>query len=510
MKKIGPQILVLFCTLFSASTSLLAATERSITTTSDNYEEGTLRFILQDACDTAGDDHITFANTRLSTLTITINSPLVIPEDCQGNIELEGSDEVDSIINAKKLSSGGNEPGDSCALDVYSDNHTIRNFSFIKNKKGAGICLFGTNNLVENNRIGTNQNGDDGANIYGIVVSDVFNEDYPGMDGSFNIISANTVTNNSTGGVYVMGENAVGNEITQNSIYNNGTDFPGIDLDGDELTLNDITDEDNGPNTFLNYVNHFQIFPLVNKSDGTERYWGWGASFSGTRLEAYTVADEDIANNVDYGGGKDFVSDFAITNSTFESDPTLLDLLSGETLTLLTFDDDGNTSEYSLNVHVGADSDLDGILDSYETGGSASSDPDLTDTDGDGLPDSVEDENRNGVWDEDKSETKSFDADTDGDGLSDWYETHGDGNFDDGTVFARGEGGIDTNPLVADTDGDSLNDGQEDANHNGIWEGYLNETSPLFTDSDSDGVTDSTDNCPAVYNPYQEEWYCQI
>jgi hypothetical protein len=74
----------------------------------------------------------------------------------------------------------------------------------------------------------------------------------------------------------------------------------------------------------------------------------------------------------------------------------------------------------------------------------------LEDADGDGLPDSVEDANGNGVWD--PGETDRFNPDTDGDGIPDGRE---DPNFN-GRVD-EGE----TNPLNPDTNGNGIPDGAE-------------------------------------------------
>ena len=72
---------------------------------------------------------------------------------------------------------------------------------------------------------------------------------------------------------------------------------------------------------------------------------------------------------------------------------------------------------------------------------------DVFDSDGDGLPDDVEDSNGNGIVD-------------------------------------VGE----TDPLNPDTDGDGALDGQEDSNGNGIVD--ADEADPLNPDSDGDGLTD--------------------
>jgi hypothetical protein len=123
------------------------------------------------------------------------------------------------------------------------------------------------------------------------------------------------------------------------------------------------------------------------------------------------------------------------------------------------------------------------------------------DTDGDGIPDSIEDADHDGYVDAD--ETDPNDADTDDDGLSDGDEvntyssnpleldTDGDG-LQDGTEVGETTGTADTDggifipdadggatttdPLDDDSDNDGLLDGEEDANHNGVVDG--DETDP--------------------------------
>lgn len=130
------------------------------------------------------------------------------------------------------------------------------------------------------------------------------------------------------------------------------------------------------------------------------------------------------------------------------------------------------------------------------------------DTDGDGLPDGEEDANRNGIVDE--GETDPRVADTDGDGLSDGYEinvsgtdplnpdTDGDGLSDGQEVNVTG-----TDPLNPDTDGDGLLDGDEDWNGDGILD--PDETDPLRPDTDGDGILDVAETlaiaCAAFSEP---------
>jgi hypothetical protein len=99
------------------------------------------------------------------------------------------------------------------------------------------------------------------------------------------------------------------------------------------------------------------------------------------------------------------------------------------------------------------------------------------DSDGDGLPDGVEDPNHDGTVD--PGETDPGNPDTDGDGLPDGVE---DSNHD-GTVDP-GE----TDPRNPDTDGDGLPDGVEDSNHDGTVD--PGETDPRNPDTNGDGILD--------------------
>ena len=96
------------------------------------------------------------------------------------------------------------------------------------------------------------------------------------------------------------------------------------------------------------------------------------------------------------------------------------------------------------------------------------------DTDNDGLPDTIEDTNQNGIVD--IGETDPNNPDTDGDGLSDGFE---DANYN-GLVDNN-----ETDPRNFDSDGDGLNDGLE-VNILG--------TNPTLADSDSNGILDGDED----------------
>jgi len=173
-----------------------------------------------------------------------------------------------------------------------------------------------------------------------------------------------------------------------------------------------------------------------------------------------------------------------------------------------------------------ADSDDDGLPDGLETGatpvpsgvspgigapvaGTAPSfvpdvqpgtttNPNSADTDGGGLPDALEDTNRNGRIDPgetDPNDPSDDDPDPDNDGVPTWQEvllgtdpldadTDGDG-LSDGEELSPGQDGWVTDPLDADSDDDGLSDGEE-----GVLgaDGYI--TNPTNPDTDGDGLSD--------------------
>jgi hypothetical protein len=153
-------------------------------------------------------------------------------------------------------------------------------------------------------------------------------------------------------------------------------------------------------------------------------------------------------------------------------------------------DQDGlsNDTERFLGTNPNvADTDGDGILDGiedYNKNGfvdATESNPLKVDTDKDGILDGIEDFNHNGLVDVDETKTVSTDSDEDGilDGVEDMNHN---GQFDN----------RETDPANADTDGDGILDGVEDANHNGLID--LNETYALNIDSDGDLVEDGVED----------------
>ncbi|WP_158501810.1 Ig-like domain-containing protein [Vitiosangium sp. GDMCC 1.1324] len=205
--------------------------------------------------------------------------------------------------------------------------------------------------------------------------------------------------------------------------------------------------------------------------------------------------------DTDNGGVSDGIED---VNHNGKVDP-------GETNPLNPADDDptkdtdGDGIPDSVEVATGtdptkADTDGDGIPDGVEdrnhngTVDPGETDPRKTDSDGDGLPDGVEDKNHNGVVD--PGETDPRNPDTDGDGLSDGVEVElgldpNDADTDDDGVVDGKDGITDTDKdgridaLDPDSDNDGINDGTE--------LGVTAATAPAGTDTSSPNFVPDAD-----------------
>jgi formylglycine-generating enzyme required for sulfatase activity len=133
-------------------------------------------------------------------------------------------------------------------------------------------------------------------------------------------------------------------------------------------------------------------------------------------------------------------------------------------------DKDGLTNYQEIIIRLTnpdiADTDNDGVNDGQEV--TDATNPLVADTDGDGITDG-----------EEKSRTTNpLLVDTDGDGLGDLQEI---------TITQ-------TNPLLSDTNGNGINDALEDTDNDGILNGReVNQlgTNPLLADTNSNGLSDT-------------------
>ncbi len=150
---------------------------------------------------------------------------------------------------------------------------------------------------------------------------------------------------------------------------------------------------------------------------------------------------------------------------------------------------------------VGTDNDFEVVLDDFEVEPLKMFKISIAgvDSDGDGIPDSVE-------LHEDCC-LDAYNPDTDGDGLWDGVE---DKNAN--CIVDAGE----TNPCLWDTDGDGISDGDEDVNKNGVWDfvdsdplNKHNELDPLNWDTDGDLAPDGME-LRYGSDPFDETWGFEV
>lgn len=159
------------------------------------------------------------------------------------------------------------------------------------------------------------------------------------------------------------------------------------------------------------------------------------------------------------------------------------------------------------------DSDGDGLPDDLEN--STGTDPFDDDTDDDGLidgPGSGEDVNASGTTD--PGETNPRNSDSDGDGIQDGTEkglnTPEGTDTDLSICIFDADPSTTTDPLNPDSDGDGLLDGEEDFNINGAME--PGETSPILEDTDGDTVKDGDDKRVnlILYSRIRRVWFFRL
>jgi hypothetical protein len=265
-----------------------------------------------------------------------------IGTDVSGTVDLGNT--VDGVALVSVASSNTIGGATSSARNVISGNDRF------------GISFFssGSGNVVRGNYIGTSATGtaDLGNSAHGVFITNSSNNSIGGaIAGEGNLIAFNS-------GHGVQINSGTGNSIRANSIHSN--DSLGIDLGANGVTPNDSGDGDTGPNNLQN-------FPVLTA--------GPGGTVQGTlnstpntsfRIEFFSNSACDVSL---HGEGKMFHS--AIEVITNGSGNATFAVPSGQfitaTATRLVGGIPTDTSEFS--VCADADSDGDGLLNSWETNG---------------------------------------------------------------------------------------------------------------------------------------------
>ena len=205
--------------------------------------------------------------------------------------------------------------------------------------------------------------------------------------GSGNLIKNNVIFDNPGSGVVVVSRGSddpsIHNEITENSFYSN---LLSIDLDqthdpfaantnpnGDGVTPNDGVKNSNQQNEGLDYP----VFTSATLDGNTLHVEGFVGTPSRKieevmKIEVY-LADDDGNNNgeifagdgrsVPHGEGKKYLASCnTSSDGTFSCDLTVSGLSAGDSITGITIDSQGNTSEFSADYRVAPSTKITGYV----------------------------------------------------------------------------------------------------------------------------------------------------
>ncbi|MDO8527110.1 MAG: right-handed parallel beta-helix repeat-containing protein [Deltaproteobacteria bacterium] len=187
-------------------------TERLVTSPEDGLD-GSLRKVLQTACENAGDDAIQFGFSNI----IELESPLAIPESCNGSVHLFGRSDSRTKISGEEISSGFAN-GDNCMIRVDGNRHTISRLNLIrysnsnvetrKMAQGIALCLVGSGNRVTDSTFGVVDQGNlSASNDVGILIL-----------GDSNTVSESHFSQNKLDGIQIRG--------SANALFGNYFGFP--------------------------------------------------------------------------------------------------------------------------------------------------------------------------------------------------------------------------------------------------------------------------------------------
>ena len=156
---------------------------------------------------------------------------------------------------------GVDEPTLGTGVRLEGNDNTLGSFNpacegNIVARNETGVEIRGAGNVAVNNFVFANQNS-------GFMLE--------GESAERNSIMANEILDNGSDGVTLWPDVGEGNLIFANAFSGNGGEA--IDLDGDGVTLNDFSDDDEGPNRLQNYP---KLLSVVAESNGSFTAGGGG------------------------------------------------------------------------------------------------------------------------------------------------------------------------------------------------------------------------------------------
>jgi hypothetical protein len=249
-------------------------------------------------------------------------------------------------------------PNAGSGLVVFANGATIGGTSaparnVISGNQQSGISLQGSDNLVQNNLVGTDisgtsalGNGGDGVTISGFPAA---NNTIGGTDAG----AGNIIAFNSQAGVSVLDPSGtgsdVGNAVLSNLIYGNSA--LGIDLGGDGVTPNHTGGLITGPNGFQNY-------PVLSSAVSSSTQTTISGSLNAAADTTFTIQffANGSADPSGHGQGQNLVGSISETtdsNGNLSFAATIpVSLTAGQFISATATDPAGNTSEFSQDVAV--------------------------------------------------------------------------------------------------------------------------------------------------------------
>ncbi len=199
---------------------------------------------------------------------------------------------------------------------------------------GSSVSV--TGNVVQGNRIGTAANGTTALpNVQGIVFADGSQDNIIGGTGAG---QANIIAFNTQSGIVAVGNNTRGNRFSGNSIFQNS--LLGIDLLDDKLPTLGISGGGIGPNRLA-------LRPTLTKAQVFGSFGVFAGSASPNSTIEIFIADPSLSG---FGSGKTYCTTVTANGSgTFNFAGTLA-CLPGGTFTATSTLTDGSTSEFGNNL----------------------------------------------------------------------------------------------------------------------------------------------------------------
>lgn len=356
--------------------------------TDEDHGQGSLRLLLEEACNTSGDDKVEF-NRFPGDVTINLTSPLVIPSSCKGKIEIAG------LAGAKVILAGAKLAGNDPVLQIQS-NHNIIHHIYVA-AAPTGILLQGSNNQISDNYIGYIPGQQAAGNKVGVQITGFNNQIFNNViakngnagihvaGGDNNIIQANYIgtkpgnvqenLGNKGAGIYLTegangnliggtvtaqkntirfnntGVAASGSTTVKNVIRGNDISFNtglGIDLGVDGVTEN--SNNHSGPNNLL----AFPVLTAVPAVQGSNpgQWFIAGKGTPGATVEVFKVAPGETDDSNKHGEGSMKLTSFKVgAGGNFSVLVDAVVALNDRISATQTTDADG-TSEFSGDVRL--------------------------------------------------------------------------------------------------------------------------------------------------------------